>query len=289
VGRVGIRPRVLWMLLSSPAMRILIYSDLHLEFPAALEHFSVPPDLEFDTVILAGDIHAHSHGIDWAAATFAGKPVIYVAGNHEFYGAHIYGLVLEMRKAAEQCGVHFLEQDAVVLNGVRFLGTTLWTDFALMGAGLASVAMHTAARCMPDFRVIRIGASHGQAVKADKFETWNAGILQPADTVLLFKRSREWLAGKLAEPFNGTTVVVTHHLPSARSVAQRFEQDPVSAAFASNLDHLVQQADLWVHGHTHDSFDYTINKSRVVCNPRGYPDTIAASENHAFRHCIVEI
>ena len=272
-------------------MRLLIYSDLHLEFPSALEHFKVPQGLEFDAVILAGDIHSHTHGLHWAAQTFAGKQIIYVAGNHEFYGAHVYGLIPELRKAASQCGVHFLEQDEVMLDGVRFLGATLWTDFALFGEGLPmSVAMREAARCMPDFRVIRTGVSRGQALKPDRFEIWNSGILQPSDTVKLFSRSRDWLAGKLAEPFDGKTVVVTHHLPSFRSVATRFETDPVSAAFASNLDHLVPQADLWIHGHTHDAFDYTLGTCRVVCNPRGYPGNSGdSSENHVFRHLILNL
>jgi predicted phosphodiesterase len=282
-------------------MRILVLSDLHLEFAGALEHFRVPPDLQFDAVILAGDIHSHTRGIDWAARTFAGKHIIYVAGNHEYYGAHLHGLTLEMRKVAARLGVHYLEQDEVVIDGLRILGTTLWTDFALFGADMTAAAMRQAANAMPDFRVIRVGASHGQAVRANRFETWHAGILQPADTVQLFGRSRKWLADKLAERFDGKTVVVTHHLPSDKSVARRFEADPVCAAFASRLDDLVVQADLWVHGHTHDSFDYALGSCRVVCNPRGYPRSgkVAAAnycgdgrdradiENPAFRDDLV--
>lgn len=253
-------------------MRLLIYSDLHLEFAGALEHLRVPGGDAFDAVVLAGDIHSHTRGVEWAAQAFAGKPVVYVMGNHEFYGAHLHGLILEMRRVARACGVHFLEQDEFVLDGVRFLGTTLWTDFALFGEGLPmAAAMREAARCMPDFRTIRMGASQGPAVKANRFDTWHSGILRPEDTVALYSRARAWLAGKLAVPSAGPTVVVTHHLPSVASVAERYRADPVSAAFASRLDELVAQADLWIHGHTHDSFDYALGPCRVICNPRGYP------------------
>ena len=284
-------------------MRLLVYSDLHLEFTGALDHFRIPPALEFDAVVLAGDIHSHTRGIEWAAQTFAGKPIIYVAGNHEFYGAHLHGLLVEMRKLARQCGVHFLEHDELVIGGVRFFGCTLWTDFALFGSGAAAAAMRAAANCMPDFRVIRTGASHGLPVRANQFETWHSGTLQPLDTVKLFNQARSWLANKLAQPFPGSTVVVTHHLPSSASVAPRFQTDPVSAAFASRLDDLVMQSDLWIHGHTHDSFDYRLGKCRVVCNPRGYPMSSKASaaeycgdgkdrslaENGAFRHLVVDV
>lgn len=281
-------------------MRILIYSDLHLEFPDALRTFHVPLGLEFDAVILAGDIHSHTHGLRWAANTFAGKLVIYVPGNHEYYGAHLFGLLQEMRKVATEVGIHLLEQDQLIFDGIRFLGTTLWTDFELFGTSTPKiVAMREAGKCMPDFRTIRIGASRTHSLTATRFAKQTAGILQPEDTVKLFERARNWLSEKLAEPFDGMTVVVTHHLPSQQSVATRFENDPVSGAFASKLDELVAQANLWVHGHTHDSFEYTLGKCRVICNPRGYPRSVtstssrqavcdkAETENLAFRNDLV--
>ena len=92
----------------------------------------------------------------------------------------------------------------------------------------------------------------------------------PPQAQALHREAVAWLASKLAKPHDGKTVVVTHHLPSMQSVAERFKASPLSAAFASNLDHLVERADLWIHGHTHDNFDYRLGKCRVVCNPRGY-------------------
>lgn len=274
-------------------MRILIYSDLHLEFKNAIERFRVSEDIEFDTVILAGDIHKHTHGIAWAAKTFAGKRIFYVMGNHEAYGAHLYGLIAEMRKAAKEAGVIFLEDDEWIdhQHGIRFLGTTLWTDFQLFGMGPEmAFAMKEAARSMPDFSTIRIGAAHS-ALKEDNPDIWHSGVLHPWDTVKIFIRSRDWLAGKLEEPFDGRTVVVTHHLPSFASVTERFQKNVISAAFASRVDDLVEKADLWVHGHTHDSMDYELGKCRVVCNPRGYPDNLKDTvENREFRDdFIVEV
>jgi len=109
-------------------MKLLILSDLHLEF----HPFALDADVEFDAVVLAGDIHSQGgRAIEWAAETFAGKPVVYVAGNHEYYGAVMQEEIAEMRRLAEATGIQFLDCDEVVIGGVRFLGCTLWTDFAL--------------------------------------------------------------------------------------------------------------------------------------------------------------
>lgn len=263
-------------------MRLLIYSDLHLEFPEAIRRFRVPDDLDFDAVLLAGDIHKQADGIAWAAANgaFRGKGIIYVMGNHEAYHAYLPDLIGEMRRSARELDVIFLEGNEYIDqdHGIRFLGTTLWTDFDLYGAEKAQACMQEVSRCMPDFTVIRVGASLTEGA------TQVPRVLEPRDTVAYFQRSIRWLAEKLAEPFHGKTVVVTHHLPSYALVAERYQNDPVSAAFASRIDHLVGKADLWVAGHTHDSFDIRIGKCRVVVNPRGYPipDKITI-ENPAFR------
>ena len=218
----------------------------------------LPDPDAYDVVVLAGDIHSHTHAIHWAAKTFS-KPVILISGNHEFYNGHLHGLSVEMRKCAQEYPhVHLLDNDSVVIGGVRFVGAVLWTDFMLHGDELSVIhaCMADAKRYMTDFSSIRFGST---------------GWFLPGDSVKLFRVSAMYLRETLAAPVDGPTVVVTHHLPSKRSVATRFENDLMSAAFASNLDDLVAQADVWIHGHTHDSFDYEIGKCRVVCNPRGYP------------------
>lgn len=233
-------------------------------------NLALPDPESYDLVILAGDIHAHTHAIPWAAKTFS-KPVIYVPGNHEFYGAHLIGLTAELRKcAARYSHVHLLDNDAIEIGGVRILGAVLWTDFMLYGSdrGTMGRCLNEAKHGMSDFSVIRFSGG---------------GFLSPVDTVRLHRVSTSFLAEALATPFDGPTIVVTHHLPSMHSVADRFKSALMSAAFASNLDHLVAKADLWIHGHTHDGFDYRIGKCRVVCNPRGYPDRLKDRyENPAF-------
>jgi predicted phosphodiesterase len=236
-------------------MKLQILSDLHLELNDAW----TPRQVDADVVILAGDIQSHTRGIEWARQVFGrerGLPVIYVAGNHEFYGAELHGLRKEMRLAAVRAGVFYLDDDEIEIQGVRFLGATLWTDFKLFGAGEAyGRALREARRYMNDFTAIR-------AAPLPEF--------RPEDSVRLHERSRAWLRGRLEAPYEGKTVVVTHHAPSIASIAPRFKDDLVSAAFASDLTGLVGLADLWVHGHTHAFCDYELDGCRVVCNPRGY-------------------
>ncbi len=224
-------------------------------------NLGLPDPSAYDIVVLAGDIHGHTHAIHWAARTFL-KPVVYVPGNHEFYGANYHGLLAELRRcAAEYSQVHLMDNNAIEIDGVRILGTMLWTDFMLYGSDLGTVG-----RCLHDAR-------HG-ILDFDRIRFIGGNLLTPADTVRLHRESTAFLSEALNKPFDGPTVVVTHHLPSMLSVSDRFKRDLMSAAFASNLDHLVAKADLWIHGHTHDSFDYRIGKCRVVCNPRGYPDRL---------------
>jgi hypothetical protein len=109
---------------------------------------------------------------------------------------------------------------------------------------------------MNDFAIIQ---NHGQR-------------FTPEEAMQLYAASRDWLTNRLAEPFAGETVVVTHHCPSSRSVPPRFARDLLSPAFASNLEGLMggDRVTLWIHGHTHDPFDYEVDGTRVICNPRGY-------------------
>lgn len=246
-------------------MKLHILSDLHLE----LSTFE-PIATDADVVVLAGDIGKKSHGIIWAREAFPDKEIIYVPGNHEFYGADRADTLSLMRIAADQCRVHLLDNDAVVINGVRFLGTTLWTDFLLFGKSKKSTAMSDGQNYLNDFRLIREGRE----------------IFSPARSIELHEQSLAWLKAKLDEPFAEQTVVVTHHLPSKLSVVERFKDSSLSACFASELDYLFGKMDLWIHGHTHDNLDYEANGTRVICNPRGYV-TYRGIENFDFDPALV--
>lgn len=173
--------------------------------------------------------------------------------------------------------VHYLDCGEFVFDGVRFLGATLWTDFALFGSENRSSTMVDANLVMNDYQRIRLASARYRK-------------LQPVDTAKLHTEQKAWLAKKLDEPFVGPTVVVTHTAPSRRSVAPEYALDPVSAAFASCLDDLVSKANLWIHGHTHTSFDYLVDHCRVVANPLGYMKKGGNAENANFDpNLIVEL
>ena len=138
---------------------------------------------------------------------------------------------------------------------VRFLGATLWTDFLLFGLTRQEICMDAGIKGINDFSLI----------------TENGALFTPSDSVRICSTSIRWLKSKLFESsFEGKTVVVTHHLPSMLSVADKYKSDLLSACFGSHVDSLFGYSDLWVHGHTHESFDYELKGTRVVCNPRGY-------------------
>jgi Icc-related predicted phosphoesterase len=239
-------------------MKIRVLSDLHLEFSNWR-----PPQGNEDVVVLAGDVGEGRAGIVWARKYFRNTRVIYVPGNHEYYGRDIDDLRESLRESARSHGVHLLDGDEAIIDGVRFLGATLWTDFALNGCDPGAVrrAMHNCQEGMTDFHVIR---------------RWG-GALRPEDTREIHHAQRDWLRRALAgctslgEGFTGRTVVVTHHAPCARSIAPRFAGDALNPAFASDLtDLMTPEVQLWIHGHMHDSSDYIERGTRVICNPRGY-------------------
>jgi predicted phosphodiesterase len=247
-------------------MKLHILSDLHNEFS-----LFDPIKTEADVIVLAGDVGKFANGIHWARESFPDKEIIYVPGNHEFYGTERMETLSLMHVAAQECAVKLLDDDEVVINGVRFLGSTLWTDFELFGEAKKLEAMYEGQRCLNDFRLIHEG---------------RLGHFSPSRSIELHEQSLAWLKKKLAQPFSGKTVVVTHHLPSNLSVVERFKDSMLSACFASNLDDLFGKMDLWVHGHTHDCLDYIANGTRVVCNPRGYV-TYRGAENFDFNPKLV--
>ena len=244
-------------------MRLWILSDLHLEQSSWQPSFGV----EADAVVLAGDLHNPlCRSIEWIArqrdtGAFKNMEVVLIPGNHEFYHVDIDDALAEGRRLAQGVGIHLLDGDQAIIGGVRFLGCTLWTDYCLSGD--QRLGMITAELGLNDHRCIRKGN----------------GTFMPRDALARHLEGKAWLERELAKPHDGKTVVVTHHCVSRRSVHDRWRNDVISAAFSSNLDALVgsSNADLWVHGHTHDSFDYQIGRTRVVCNPRGY-----GSENQFF-------
>lgn len=234
-------------------MKLNILSDLHLGF-GAMER----PQNDADVVVLAGDVSRPLEAAVWALRFE--KPVIFVLGNHEFYGSSIDAAADRMKRLCEGTQVHVLDDHQVVIDKVRFLGSTLWTDFELFGNPEEKAAAMAQARLsLRDFSRIRAREA------ADT-------VFTPEDSAALFQRHSHWLDGKLGTRHNGPTVVVTHHAPSRHSIHPRFADSLLNACFVSDAEQLLgaDRAGLWIHGHTHDSFDYSVNGTRVVCNPRGY-------------------
>lgn len=238
-------------------MRLRVLSDLH------LEHYDNPPELpeaSADAVILAGDIHAGLQGLGWAAERFAGTPILYVPGNHEFYGTAMPALRRELAAEAARLGIHLLDNRSLTLDGVRFHGTTLWTDFALYAGQSEHDPALTEARAlalMPDFRII---------------EQPEGAVLTPAQSRQLHAEALAWLEAELARPFSGPRVVVSHHAPLADCIPPRYRGDLLSPAFASHLPQLMGRMDLWLHGHVHEPVNLEAGGTRVIANPGGYPD-----------------
>lgn len=234
-------------------MKIRVLSDLHLEF-----HDWTPPDAESDVIVLAGDIHSGTRGIEWARRQFPLMPILYVPGNHEFYGRDMPETLSDLQRAGRRFGLDVLHGRGVVIGGVRFLGATLWTDFALHGADAQSIAraMRDANYGMSDFSVIR---------------NWPHGLFRPEQARAMHLEQACWIRERLADEFPGPTVLITHHLPHPRSIHRKYWGSSLNPSFASDLSYLMgPPIAVWIHGHTHDSCDYIEEGTRVVCNPRGY-------------------
>ena len=225
-------------------MRINYFSDIHLEFGLCER-----PNNNADIIIAAGDIGVYDQAIEWLISLK--KPVIYVAGNHEFYN-HEYCDTLRMLK--EKCAntnIHFLENNTFKYNGVRFLGCSLWTDLFLEGEQTATDLNNS----LNDFRKI----------------SFDEGMFNPKQFTKLHKHSKAWLEKALARPFKGKTIVVTHHTPTHWS----WNDSPNAIkklAYCNDLKLFFHKYEIsaWFHGHTHSIGDYRIEGSRILSNTRGY-------------------
>lgn len=264
-------------------MKIQLASDLHLELLG--RHFPgetvIRPARDADVLVLAGDIHVGTAAVelfrDWPV------PVLYVVGNHEAYGLCLDDVREQLAIATKGTSITVLERDTVDFGGVRFLGCTLWTDYQLLPDRTQQALMAHAAARLNDHRRISVR---------------NGDLFSPEHALSEHEASRGWLARELVRPYDGATVVVTHHGPHPLSVHPRYEGDELNAAFVSDLSPLLGNADYWLHGHVHDAFDYLVESCRVVANPRGYATNISSCaafsqlrfENPGFQYvCLVDV
>lgn len=259
----------------SVAMKVFTASDLHGEIWS--HDYDVPTNLDFDVAVFAGDVHHAYRAVNWLTNQRAlwGKPVLFVAGNHEYYGSILEDAAARIRESARGTNVTFLDADAVpVIDGVRFLGCTLWTDY----------------RFEADSQAQGLGA--GRMLNDHKFIRTSGGAEFPAPFMPTeaYKRhlaERRWLTDRLAEEHDGPTVCITHHGVHPGSRHERYADDgAINSSFISDLSAEIaeHQPSLWIHGHVHDSHDYMVgdDATRVVCNPRGYSRGDGSSENPGF-------
>lgn len=247
-------------------MKIFLISDVHFEFHNKVDWLpTLPTGDQFDVLVLAGDI-GHGPwletGLRRLRRNFPAKPIIYVAGNHDFYRGNINRSPVEGIEIAD---FHYLEKGFVELAGYRFFGTALWTGFDCMGSELIERAMHLSKYSIADFMEIRI---------AELSETNGVPLrVTPEYMHDLYLQSRAWLDKELANSDPDKTIVITHFPPSREFRHGQIKEEVISTYFQSNCSDLIDrhQPVLWLYGHNHWSDQHQCGKTRVISNQFGYP------------------
>lgn len=247
-------------------MNIQLLSDLHLE---ANPDFVATPAPGADLLVLAGDVGSYQTRRDgsvmaepdWGLQRFSPLPqyagwpvpVLFLPGNHEYDALDVDDAHRELRRTCERLGMVWLEREALVLDGVRFVGTTLWSDYDALGQEQRDKAFRAA-----NFYLSKMaGQRHGRLFDAEAMRE-------------LGLECQHWLREALAQPFPGPTVAVTHFAPTLHSVDPRYGLSPGTAGFCNALDELLPLADVWLHGHLHHALDLQVGRCRIVANPLGY-------------------
>jgi Icc-related predicted phosphoesterase len=266
-------------------MKIQLASDLHLEF----EDVIIKNDTGADVLILSGDIlvadDLRNQPADLSLAdipnegygrarralryrdfflrvSFQYKHVIYVMGNHEHYHGKFDKSADIIREALGYLNihnVHLLDRDTKLIDGVHFIGGTMWTD---CNKGDPMTLYHLE-QCMTDFRVIRIAGE-------------NFKKFLPNRTVMEFTKTRDYFKTVIENlPQDATVVVCSHHAPSHLSIHDMYKHDKLmNGGYSSDLSEFIldrPKIKAWTHGHMHNNFDYLVGDTRVMCNPKGYP------------------
>ena len=257
-------------------MKLALVSDVHLEFA---DWYPCNPD-HADVLLLAGDIMLASDlNGTYKSERFKEfltnckreyKDVIYIMGNHEHYNGDFATSHELLRDVCDINSIDFLDKEVATINNVTFIGGTLWTDMNKEDPK----TMNQISYLMNDFRIIQ------NSNKTTSFKDTKGNFQQryskfsPEDCVEDHKAFLKVIDDSITSNPTGTFVVVGHHAPSKQSVKPGYEKDLiVGGAYSSNLDEFIlshPQIKVWVHGHTHDKFDYMIGSTRIVSNARGY-------------------
>lgn len=235
-------------------MKLRFLSDLHLEYhrDGGKDFIKIQADKGYDVLVLAGDINSYSSigkTLVEFRKTVGSRPIIYVPGNHEYWGTDPDKLweMLEMCSENDK-NLHILDNKKINIDGVDFVGSTLWF-------------FHSGVMSNVDFEF-------SDFIKIKGLETWVGKQAQ---------KSYSFLKENISEG----SIVVSHHLPHPESVHWKYQGDTQNRYFLHNVEHLIKsiRPKLWHHGHTHDSFDYFVDSTRVICNPLG---NVNFSLNHSF-------
>ncbi|MDB5929754.1 MAG: metallophosphoesterase [Polaromonas sp.] len=281
-------------------VNIQLLSDLHLE---SNPHFKPKPLPGADVLVLAGDIGSYQQGsllaslgiADFGLARFSPlpaalggaswpTPVLFVPGNHEYDGLEWGEAQARLRETCQRLGLIWLESETLVMQGVRFVGCTLWTDFDALTTREANVGASGSSITLADQLKAREKAFRAANFYLKKNHSLRGGEPMLAEAVREESlKSQAWLRRALAQPFDGPTVAVTHFAPSLLSADPRYGITPGTAGFCNSLDELLPLARLWLHGHLHCPNDYVAHGCRVVANPLGYA---RKGEQEAFRESL---
>jgi predicted phosphodiesterase len=239
-------------------MKLLILSDLHLEFNHYQLPFELPDPATYDAVVLAGDIGVGIKGMEWANNLFCDileKEVFYILGNHEFYNHHVENVLAMAAKFAEgKEKFHYLNNNAVFKDDVVFFGGTMWTEMQLPGFRDTDFNMDVVRSRMNDFNVV---FKDGKCLKPHHTVGWFYEYVAALKTYSNMKDGRKF-------------VVISHHIPRNMLIAPRWQNNILNVAFAAEVE--THGADLWIFGHTHDSVrhDDLEMECDYICNPYGY-------------------
>ncbi len=250
-------------------LRLFVASDLHFECRSAGFLPSLPDATDFDVLVLAGDIGELPDaiaGIDRLITALPATPMVYVAGNHEFYRGHYQRTISALREAYRDHGqVNFLEMDTLELRGYTFLGCTLWSGLDGLGAKVEAELLERGSALIADFSMIGY---------EDRDAPSGVRPFRPRDMQALHRRSVRWLEGQLEMSNAEKTIVVTHFPPAMAARHEGIPVDTPSAYFQADCESLVRrhQPALWLYGHNHYSREDHYGKTRLVSNQSGYPE-----------------
>ena len=243
-------------------MYMRFMSDLHLEFGP----MGIVPELDTDAdtvLVLAGDVavaRTPSQYTDFILnAVKRFKHVIWIPGNHEHYRGSVLRSIPKIQRAVgDHDNLSVINDEIVDIDNVRFICSTMWTDFANDNP----MAQLAAQMEMNDYKYIRVGPED------DPYQR----TLLARETVAMHRRSLDFIIGALSDSVDKKVVVVTHHAPSHQSVCPGFEGHYMNPAYCTPLDRMIEmlEPDYWIHGHLHCTNDYYIGKTNILSNPRGY-------------------